>query len=294
MLALEYSRRVFRGNGDNYIKPKYQCMKPPFFSIARFRGTVLEALFPQSCALCGKILCEAGLKTGKNVFYGLCMSCREMLSVPAAERGRCSCCGQPLISEIGTCLPCRNGPPRSFNKVISLFPYMGRYKKILGAYKFGKCLSLGNFFAEKLRQALPYFFNSEDSANQEKINELVWVPVPPRPGKIKHNGWDQIEYLAKLLSPGKLEKAAPEKDGISLPVHRLLVRLPSKSQKELSREKRLENLKGRIIVNNSAQIPKTAVLFDDVYTTGSTIDACAAALKLAGTTKVYGVCLCYD
>ena len=113
----------------------------------------------------------------------------------------------------------------------------------------------------------------------EEQLKFCWVPVPPRAGKIKKTGWDQIIYLAKLM-----EK--------TYPVQYCLTRMPSLSQKELNREDRLHNLKGRIIV--SKLVPQNAVLFDDVYTTGATMEACAAALKAQGTKTVYGICLFYD
>ncbi|MDR2134220.1 MAG: hypothetical protein LBP27_03865, partial [Treponema sp.] len=132
------------------------------------------------------------------------------------------------------------------------------------------------------------------------------VPVPPRPGKIKKTGWDQIEYLAALLEKPPAEKGSRKKrpepgagdanlragSRLSLPVRRCLKRLPSKSQKELNREDRGTNLKGRVIPGAAA--PETAVLVDDVITTGSTMDACAEALKSGGAKKVYGICLFYD
>jgi ComF family protein len=163
---------------------------------------------------------------------------------------------------------------------------MGKHQKILSAYKFGKRLSLGNFFAEKIRQGVELFFLPK--------NEPALVPVPARPGKIKKTGWAQIEYLAKLLEAGNSAKLNKP-----IPVIRCLRRLPSISQKKLNKEDRLQNLKGRIIINKSTRkssqsIPKTAIIFDDVYTTGSTMDACAAALKSGGAEKVYGICLCYD
>ena len=192
-------------------------------------------------------------------------------------------CGQPLISEQGNCLSCRNGPERSFDRLISLFPYLGKYKKALGEYKFKRRLNLGNFFAEKIWQGLDLLLN-DLLQNTEEITEFVLVPVPPRPGKIKHSGWDQIEHLAKLLEKDKKHQ-----------ITRLLKRLPSVSQKELNKENRLQNLKGKIIVkDNPGVIPKTVILFDDVYTTGATMDTCAAALKSAGVENVYGICLCYD
>jgi predicted amidophosphoribosyltransferase len=66
----------------------------------------------------------------------------------------------------------------------------------------------------------------------------------------------------------------------------LLERSDSKSQKELNREDRLLNLKGRIRVRKGRPIPEQAILVDDVCTTGATLIACAAALREAGCRRV--------
>jgi ComF family protein len=206
--------------------------------------------------------------------YGICGECRPSLSPASGEF--CGRCGRPLISERGLCLSCREaaegkeapGGPGGPDRTLVLYPYTGVYRKILSAYKFEKSLGTGRFLAERLE------------AGFRDLNiEAVLVPVPPRPGKIKKQGWDQIEYLARLL-----EK--------KLPLKRCLKRLPSRSQKELNREKRRTNLAGRIAA--AGEVPKIAVVFDDVMTTGSTLAACTEALRNAGTERVYGLCLFYD
>ena len=229
-----------------------------------------EWFFPFGCSLCGKALIS-----GTESWYGLCDDCRTAIERDLAESRAgitCDCCGKPLISEHGRCLSCRNGEERAFDRVTVLFPYTGKYRQLLAAYKFRKNLALGNFFAEKIRQTLELGV----------LPEGALVPVPPRRGKIRKNGWDQVEYLAALL----------EKQGINRPIKRCLKRLPSKSQKELGRENRQSNLKGRIVPVRA--LPGAAIVIDDVMTTGATLDACAEALKKAGTQSVYGLCLFCD
>ena len=235
-----------------------------------------EYFFPYGCGGCGEALLTAG-----DAKYGLCGKCRAAFESAFALGERCTYCGKHLISEQGTCLLCRkkgvteNGRySDQLIKLLGLFPYTGKYKRVLAAYKFGKSLGVGNFLAGFFPRAIMNIdpFTPDNAA---------WVPVPPRPGKIRKQGWDQIEFLAKQI-----------KTMHSQNVCRCLKRLPSKSQKELNRDERGMNLKGRILCVKPP--PRTAILFDDVVTTGATLDACAKALLDGGAEKVYGVCLFYD
>jgi len=227
---------------------------------------VKNFLFPDFCALCG-----CGL-TGDEIRYALCENCRASL-VPV-QGDKCRMCGKPLVSEKETCLSCRNRAAPSWDRLFVLFPYTGKYRKLLASYKFGKKTALANFFAEKVLEAK----NSDPM-----LKEASLVPVPPRPGKIRSGGWDQVDLLIK-----RIKKIGKE----SVSVCPCLKRSKSKVQKQLNRTDRMENLKGRIFLNAAA--PKIALVLDDVLTTGSTMEVCSAALKEGGTEKVYGLCLFYD
>jgi len=233
-----------------------------------------EYFFPSGCAGCGEALLSS-----LDACLGLCASCRAVFDSCCVNEKHCLYCGKLLVSENDVCLSCReNGAIENDRysehlvRLRCLFPYFGRYRSVLASYKFGKSLGVGSFFQRFLGMALE---------GLELTLNTAWIPVPPRPGKIKKQGWDQIAYLAKLL-----EKGSP------LTVCRCLKRFPSRSQKELNREERGINLKDKI--RCVKQPPETAVIFDDVITTGATINECAGALLKGGAKKVYGVSLFYN
>jgi ComF family protein len=233
--------------------------------VSSFGALLRERLFPAGCAACGDLLLD-----GEEAFYGLCENCRPRF---APETGpRCRSCGRSLISEIDICVSCREGAGFSFDGAFSLYPYTGRYQELLRAWKFGKVLSLGNFFAAGLAGSAPVFGLDPGT---------VWVPVPPRPGKLRRTGWDQIRQLARCLERG-----------FGVTVYPCLKRLPSQSQKELDRAGRQTNLRGRIICVKPP--PQQVILFDDVITTGATLDTCAGTLKEAGAETVHALSLFYD
>ena len=237
-----------------------------------------EYFLPFGCGICGNTLL-----TKDETWYGLCNDCMTGLCAENILRAeRCDLCGRPLVSEFHRCLQCRANAEielPAYDRVIAIFPFLGKYRKLLGAYKFGKSLATGHFLAEKLLDAAKLFHAENTTDNI--MEKQILVPVPPRPGKIHRTGWDQIESLAKLISH---IPDSPE-------IVRCLKRKASQTQKELDRQDRRTNLKGRIIAEKA---PKNCILFDDVITTGSTLNACAAALKSAGAERVYGICLFYD
>lgn len=111
----------------------------------------------------------------------------------------------------------------------------------------------------------------------------IVVPVPPRPGKLRDRGWDQIEDIARLLETQH-----------NITVSRCLERRSAMQQKKLGRLARHTNMRGAIAVKGTIAVPQKAIVIDDLMTTGATLEACADALKAAGCGKVYGLTLFFD
>ena len=108
------------------------------------------------------------------------------------------------------------------------------------------------------------------------------VPVPMHPRKQRERGFNQAADLA--------EKAG----GIlKIPMSDQVVKKTkaTRSQKKLNAAERKQNL--RMAFQATERLDGLRILvIDDVYTTGSTIEAMAHVLKAAGADKVFFVTLC--
>lgn len=146
-------------------------------------------------------------------------------------------------------------------------------------WKSKEVRSLSQMFAKILNQALI------------QLKAEYIVPVPPRKGKIKEKGWDQIDEICNLL-----------KFKYGYKVLHLLERRTRVQQKTLDREGRMQQIgKAYFCVPLSMfkkqlkpygnVLPQKVVLVDDVCTTGSTLESCAAILKEAGIKEVTGLTL---
>jgi ComF family protein len=115
------------------------------------------------------------------------------------------------------------------------------------------------------------------------VDAHLVVPVPLHPRKLRARGYNQAALLAAEVAR---ELAVPV-------AARMLVRTrDTRPQAHLGRTGRLGNLDGAFRVRAPASVRgRRVLLVDDVCTTGSTLDACRAALLDAGATKVTAIVL---
>ncbi len=109
------------------------------------------------------------------------------------------------------------------------------------------------------------------------------VPVPLHPRRLRERGFNQAEILAESVA-----RAA------GAPLRRDLRRVRNTApQWRLNRVQRAENLRGAF--EAPAPLPYArALLVDDVYTSGGTLEDCARALKAAGVSAVKAYVLARD
>ena len=111
------------------------------------------------------------------------------------------------------------------------------------------------------------------------------MPVPLHRRRLRSRGYNQSHLLAKVV--GKL---------LDMPVRQeLLMRakdLPPQVEVRSSEERRA-NVAGSFAAASGVE-GLSILLVDDVATTGSTLFACAAALKEAGAASVWGLVLARD
>lgn len=110
----------------------------------------------------------------------------------------------------------------------------------------------------------------------------VLVSVPLHPKRLRERGYNQSTLLARGLSA---------KSGI--PFWDCLRRVRNTPhQTGLNRNQRLHNLDGAFTLKSGVQITgKKILLVDDVFTTGSTLRACAGVLHRYGAAQIKGICL---
>ena len=166
--------------------------------------------------------------------------------------------------------------------IISLFDYRDPLvKTLIWEIKFKANQELA-----KLAAALLYEHLLSELTEMKLFSggrQVLIVPVPLAPGRLRERGFNQAERMAKEME--KLD------GGRNFAVQNVAQRIKETTSqtKTQSRRDRQENMRGAFrVINEKTVRGKNIVVLDDVATTGSTIDELARALKEAGASSVTG------
>ena len=137
-------------------------------------------------------------------------------------------------------------------------------------FKYGA----NSFLAKPLGLLLSSFAKTWLEANED----LLLMPVPLHPRRLRERGFNQSLLLARELAKG----LNADLDFLSL--RRIKY---TKPQTELGSEERSRNVRRAFrVLGREAVKGRSIVLVDDVATTGSTLNECARALRKAGCREV--------
>ncbi|MGQ0793695.1 MAG: double zinc ribbon domain-containing protein [Deltaproteobacteria bacterium] len=224
---------------------------------------MLELIFPRICPFCdspseGEILCAA------------CLSGVRFIS----DYSACQRCGAPFLSEDDTggddalCRRCRAGD-FLFHKARSIAFYDCILKDVLHAFKYEGKLNLSGLIASVMTENFPSDFERVD----------VVVPVPLHRNKLRAREYNQCAVLGRRIADFL---------GATIELFALVKIADTSPQVEMkSDSQRRRNVSGAYSVKSPRGIQKkSALLIDDVFTTGSTANECARALLDAGAASV--------
>ena len=223
----------------------------------------LDLLYPPRCVICDKVV-----SPGETV----CPACRK--KIHTIQEPVCMKCGKPLLNvRKEFCGDCEK-KKHSFTQGKSLWVYETEVKKSIYRFKYQNKREYARGYAEEIAKEYG------DWIKKKRIQAIV--PIPLYKKKQRKRGYNQAQVLAKEL--GRVW---------NLPVYTdLLIRIrDTKPQKMLNDTERKNNLKRAFKTTKNIVQLKHILLIDDIYTTGSTLDAAAAALLAAGAGEVYTCCI---
>lgn len=226
-------------------------------------------IFPDKCVVCGRILTQ---KTS-----GVCESCRKKM--PEIQEPLCFHCGKPLAStQQEYCHDCA-GKKSRLKQGTAIWEYTESMKTVMSGFKYGGYEEDAVFFAKEMLRL-------RGDVLMRWAPDVI-IPVPLHRKKRWFRGYNQAESLAMELGRCLGIPVCPDA------LRRIRY---TKPQKQLDDKKRFENMKRAFSVakdiKKRPRLGSRVLLVDDIYTTGATMEACAAALQKCGIEEIFFACLC--
>lgn len=222
----------------------------------------LNLLFPPLCAGCERL--------GES-FCSRCAQDVEPVPLP-----QCMRCGRPQPKATTRCADCARHPkdPLTLTRAAAL--HISPLREAIHALKYKAQPEL----APLLARYLSAVYAAEPWCNLPQPITAV-VPVPLHPQRKEERGYNQAELLAEHFSKA-----------VHLPMQPTWLerKRETRQQVGLGPSERQSNVEEAFCAT-AAVANQRLLLIDDVYTTGATLRACAAAALSAGATAVYGLTL---
>ncbi len=226
---------------------------------------LLSFFFPRRCPVCDGIVHPKG----RNV----CPKCREKVSF--VKEPVCKKCGKEIRTPEAEYCPDCEAHRRSFDGGISLMNYDRIGRASMKAFKYRGRQEYAPFYIEEIV--------SRYGSRLRRFRADALIPVPMYWKKRLRRGYNQAEVLARELA---------KPCGLPVLAKSLVRSRPTRAQKELGAAQRRKNIEGSFCVKNLPEGVERVILVDDIYTTGSTAEACTRALMAAGVRHVLVVTVC--
>lgn len=228
--------------------------------------TFLDLIYPPRCPICDGVR-----------FFDEPVCCSECgAKVIYVSEPFCMCCGRPLSRDDREfCFDCSK-KKRSYQNGLALGVYEGALRESVIRCKFHGRQAYASWYAEELVK--------RQGDRLVSLRADAIVPVPMHPRKQNRRGYNQAACFGAELSKR-----------IDVPLVRdvLLRTRFTEPQKELNDTARLQNLLDAFAVSQTrlSEYKKNhpferVILVDDIYTTGSTMEACARLLRESGVTMI--------
>lgn len=221
-----------------------------------------DLVFPRSCVHCAQAC--------KHAYYDfLCQRCARELFF--SEPPACTTCGYPFLGQLAgpkTCPHCVELAPL-FDQGKTLFLAKGPARSLLHELKYRHGFYVLRDLAQMVERTNHY---------KRYLQGATLIPVPLHPVKARERGFNQSQRLAAMLAKT-----------CDAQVAELLIRTQfTQTQTRLDRNARQQNVKNAFAIAPNAHViaQTNYILIDDVFTTGSTLNACAAVLRQAGAQSI--------
>ena len=248
--------------------PRYAWLEAARRPLRIAVDSLAAVLVPSNCRICDQALvCLTRIP--------VCDPCLNSLN--RAEVLSCSICGEALDflpPEAPTlCSVCHRLPPR-FDFAVSFAGYHGALRRVVHLLKYERLRPAAQVLGARLAMAI-------EGHSFEGDQPVLLVPVPLHRTKRRQRGFNQSELIAHCAL-----KHLPD-SRFELHSGNLRRKRATVSQTGLTRHQRRENVRGAFVVSCPERLNgRSALIVDDVYTTGTTLNECARVIRAAGAKQV--------